>query len=65
MSKDSGVVNLRRLIDRGKSKGYITYEELNNDLPDNVISSEHIDDVMMMFEELEIMVIDEASQNAI
>ena len=65
MSNDSGVVNLKRLIDIGKDKGYITYEELNNDLPNNVVSSEYIDDVMMMFEELDIMVIDEASKKEI
>ena len=65
MSNDSGVVNLKRLIDIGKDKGYITYEELNNDLPNNIVSSEYIDDVMMMFEELDIMVIDEASKNEI
>jgi RNA polymerase primary sigma factor len=57
--------NLKRLIDMGKDKGYITYEELNDDLPDEIISSEHIDDVMMMFEELDIMVIDEAAKNEI
>jgi RNA polymerase primary sigma factor len=65
MSNDSGVVNLKRLIDIGKDKGYITYEELNNDLPNNIVSSEYIDDVMMMFEELDIMIIDEASKKEI
>ncbi|MFC1866637.1 RNA polymerase sigma factor RpoD [Thermodesulfobacteriota bacterium] len=59
------MVNLKRLIDIGKDKGYITYDELNDDLPDDIISSEHIDDVMMMFEELDIMVIDEATKKEI
>jgi len=58
-------VNLKRLIDIGKDKGYITYEELNDDLPDDVVSSEYIDDLMMMFEEMDIMVIDEASKDEI
>ena len=64
-NSDSDMVNLKRLIDIGKDKGYITYEELNDDLPDDIVSSEYIDDVMMMFEELDIMVIDEASKDAI
>jgi RNA polymerase primary sigma factor len=65
MSNDTDIVNLKRLIDMGKDKGYITYEELNDDLPDDVVSSEYIDDLMIMFEELDIMVIDEASKEEI
>ncbi len=65
MTNKSDMHNLKRLIEIGKDKGYITYEELNDDLPDEIISSEHIDDVMMMFEELDIMVIDEAAKNEI
>jgi RNA polymerase primary sigma factor len=65
MANDTDMGNLKRLIDIGKDKGYITYEELNDDLPDDVVSSEYIDDLMMMFEELDIMVIDEASKAAI
>ena len=60
MVNNSDTTNLKRLIGIGKDKGYITYEELNDDLPDDVISSDYIDDLMMMFEELDIMVIDEA-----
>ena len=65
MKNESDMVNLKRLIDIGKDKGYITYEELNDDLPQEIISSEHIDDVMMMFEELDIMVIDESARKEI
>jgi len=65
MGNKTDMTNLKRLIDIGKDKGYITYEELNDDLPEDVISSEHIDDVMMMFEDLDIMVIDEASRKDI
>ena len=65
MSSSSDMVNLKRLIDIGKDKGYITYEELNDDLSDEITSSEYIDDLMMMFEELDIMVIDEAAKEKI
>ena len=65
MNDKTKMINLKRLIDIGKDKGYVTYEELNDDLPDDVVSSDHIDDVMMMFEELDIMVIDEASKEEI
>ncbi len=63
MSSSSDMVNLKRLIDIGKNKGYITYEELNDDLSEEITSSEYIDDLMMMFEELDIMVIDEAAKD--
>ena len=66
MNKRTHIVSLKRLIDIGKDKGYITYEELNDDLPQEIASSEEdIDDLMMMFEELDIMVIDEASKEQI
>ncbi|PKN30069.1 MAG: RNA polymerase sigma factor RpoD [Deltaproteobacteria bacterium HGW-Deltaproteobacteria-21] len=65
MANNSDSVNLKRLIDIGKDKGYITYEELNDDLPDEVVSSEYIDDLMVMFEEMDILVIDEATKEEI
>src|SRR4030042_6244015 len=65
MSNKYDVVNLKRLIDIGKDKGYITYEELNDDLPEEVVSSDYIDDLMIMFEEMDIMVIDEATKQEI
>ena len=42
MSSSSDMVNLKRLIDIGKNKGYITYEELNDDLSDEITSSEYL-----------------------
>ncbi|RLB43759.1 MAG: RNA polymerase sigma factor RpoD [Deltaproteobacteria bacterium] len=66
MAKNTDMVNLKKLIDIGKDKGYITYEELNDDLPEEFMSSEEdIDDLMMMFEELDIMVIDESAKEEI
>ena len=66
MDKKSDMINLKRLIDSGKRKGYITYDELNNDLSEEMISSEdHIDDIMIMFEELDILVIDEDAKEKV
>jgi len=66
MDKNPDMINLKRLIDNGKNKGYITFEELNDDLSEDFVSSEeHIDELMMMFEELDIMVIDEAAKKKI
>lgn len=66
MDKNADMINLKRLIHNGKNKGYITFEELNDDLSDDFVSSEeHIDELMMMFEELDIMVIDDAAKKKI
>ncbi len=66
MDKNADMIILKRLIDNGKNKGYITFEELNDDLSEDFVSSEeHIDELMMMFEELDIMVIDEAAKKKI
>ena len=63
MDKNADMITLKRLIDNGKNKGYITFEELNDDLSEDFVSSEEqIDELMMMFEELDIMVIDEAAK---
>ncbi len=66
MTKNTDMGNLRRLIDIGKDKGYVTFTELNDDLSDEIVSpGEHFDDLIMMFEELDIMVVDEASKTEI
>jgi RNA polymerase primary sigma factor len=53
---------VRRLISAGKEKGFITYEELNDSLPSDILSEEEIDDMMMMFDELDIQVVESPKQ---
>ena len=66
MENKADMVSLKKLINTGKNKGYVTFEELNDDLSEEIISSEEqIDDLMMMFEELDIMVIDESTKKKI
>ncbi len=36
--------SLKRLIARGKERGYITYDELNEALPQNLLSADQIDE---------------------
>ena len=49
---------VKRMIDRAKTRGYITYDELNKTLPEDQYTSEQIEDVMTMFSDLGINVID-------
>ncbi len=55
-------LEVRKLIDMGKEKGFLTYEEVNNALPPGVLSSDQIDDMMMLFVELGIQIVDKAKQ---
>jgi len=61
MSK-TNMAELKRLISIGREKGYITYEELNDSLPEDIVSSEQIDDMLIMFDELDIQVVDSPQQ---
>src|SRR4029077_7362471 len=47
------------LIDLGKSRGYLTYEELNEKLPDEVVSPDKLDTLLMRIDEMGIKLIDE------
>jgi RNA polymerase primary sigma factor len=49
---------VKQLIDLGKEKGFLTYDEVNDILPPDVVSSEQIDDVMSMFGEMDIEIVD-------
>jgi RNA polymerase primary sigma factor len=49
---------LKKLIAKGKERGFVTYDELNAALPQDQVSSEQIEDVMTMFSETGINIID-------
>jgi RNA polymerase primary sigma factor len=49
---------VKKLIDLGKEKGYLTYDDVNDMLPAEVVSPDQIDDVMSIFGEMDIEVID-------
>jgi hypothetical protein len=47
------------LLDLGVSRGYLTYEELNEKLPDEVVSPDKLDTLLMRIDEMGIKLIDE------
>jgi RNA polymerase primary sigma factor len=53
---------VKQLIDMGKEKGFLTYDEVNDLLPPDIVSSEQIDDVMSMFGEMDIEIVDSAQK---
>ena len=52
--------NLALLVTKGKAQGYLTYEELNELLPDDAIAPDRLDALMQQFDELGIELLDEA-----
>ncbi len=55
---DTNAVAVKRLIAKGKERGYITFDELNAVLPSEQNSSEQIEDVMSMLSEMGIQVVE-------
>ena len=51
---------LRQLIALGKERGYLTYSEINDHLPDDVSDAEQIENIVSMIAGLGIQVCDEA-----
>ena len=55
----AGQKEIKELISKGKKQGYLTYEEVNDALPDELMSSsEQLDDVVGMFGDMDIEIID-------
>ena len=54
MAKKNKRTEVKRLISQGKEKGYLTYQEVNDVLPPDVVSSEQLDDLVLLFGELDI-----------
>ncbi len=47
------------LLKRGKERGFLTYEELNDSLPDDTVSPEKIDEILVQLDEMGIDLVDE------
>ena len=53
--------NVKQLIDIGKEKGFLTYDEVNDILPPD-IATDQIEDVMGIFGDLDIEIVDSAQK---
>ncbi|SJZ55402.1 RNA polymerase, sigma 70 subunit, RpoD [Trichlorobacter thiogenes] len=53
--------DVKQLIDIGKEKGFLTFDEVNDILPPD-IATEQIDDVMGMFGDMDIEIVDSAQK---
>ena len=60
MSEEPRLEELDRLITIGKQKGFLTYDEVNDALPSDIVSLDQLDDIMMMFGAMDIEIVDSA-----
>ena len=56
--------HVTKILEVGKEKGYITYKQVNDILPDEVVSSEEIDDILLMLGENDIKIVDQEEKAA-
>ena len=56
---DMSQAAVKKMISGARARGYITYDELNQVLPPNQVSSEQIEDVMSMLSEMGINIIED------
>jgi len=61
---DSVSQSVKKLVVRGKERGYVTYDELNAALPADKVSSEQIEDTMAMLSELGVNVVESDDEEA-
>jgi RNA polymerase primary sigma factor len=66
MSKNDLVLEnipeVKRLIELGKANNEITYDEINDILPDKLLNSEKIDDIFILLNQLGIEVVEESTR---
>ncbi len=55
---DTVAAAIKKMLARGRERGYVTYDELNAALPQDQVSSEQIEDTMTMLSELGVNVIE-------
>jgi RNA polymerase primary sigma factor len=59
MGKEGKIKEVEQLISMGGEKGFLTFDEGNDISPNDIASSDQIDDVLMMFDEMDIDVVDD------
>jgi RNA polymerase primary sigma factor len=59
LALDMSQAAVKKMIAEARERGYITYDQLNNVLPPDQVSSEQIEDVMSMLSEMGINIIED------
>jgi len=60
MNREEQQSQLKELIAKGKEQGYLTYTEVNDHLPDSIIDSDQVEDIIAMINDMGIAVHEQA-----
>ncbi len=60
VDEETRKMRLKTLIKLGKERGFLTYAEINDHLPDDVVDAEQIESIISTFNDMGIQVYDEA-----
>ena len=60
IDEETRKTRLKTLIKLGKERGFLTYAEVNDHLPDDVVDAEQIESIISTFNDMGIQVYDEA-----
>ena len=56
--KTSDIKEIKNLINAGKAKGFLTVEEVNDALPADMVSSDQLDNVLSIFDDMDIEIVE-------
>ncbi len=57
---DSAEKRIKSLVEKGEKKGFLTYEEMNKELPDDVVTPSRLESLLATLDEMGISLVDEA-----
>jgi len=60
INQEQQKTQLKELVARGKEQGYLTYREVNDHLPDDIVDPEQIEDIIAMINDMGIVVYETA-----
>jgi len=60
MATQKQTSQIKLLILKGKEQGYLTYAEVNDHLPDDIIETDSVEDIIQMINDMGIQVLEEA-----
>ncbi len=60
INQEQQKTQLKELVARGKEQGYLTYREVNDHLPDDIVDPEQIEDIIAMINDMGIIVYETA-----
>jgi len=65
MPRKKKLVELDEMIKKGKRQGFLTYEDINDHLPEELINPDQLDDLMTMFGEMDIKIVNKPAEVAL